>query len=334
VKNLENVQGDERDVIFISTTFGKAPGTDIVRQNFGPISRPEGWRRLNVLFTRARKRLELFSSMSPEDIVVDEKTPQGTKALRNYLDFAKRGVLGTSILDEEGREPDSDFEISVANLLREKGYEVIPQFGVAGFFIDIVVRNPENRGELLAGIECDGASYHSGLSIRDRDRIRQEILESLGWKGRIWRIWSTDWFSDRRRAIKKLLDFLEQRRTVNREERKSENRAEEELREEVVKQKIETENGTQGLFEFSAIDDRFVEVGDEVTYCFDGKIEGKHRVRIVEGRSDPTLRLVNENMPLAQALLGLSAGEETELQIPGQPKRIVKLLKIQKPTAI
>ena len=192
VKNLENVQGDERDCILISTTFGKPRGSSRVRQNFGPISRPVGWRRLNVLFTRAKRRVELFSSMQPEDIVTGEKTPEGTRALRDYLDYAKRGVLTT--IEESEREPDSDFEVAVANVLRGNGYEVRPQLGVAGYFVDLAVRNPDWPGEWLAAIECDGATYHSGLSVRDRDRIRQEILEALGWKGRIHRIWSTDWY--------------------------------------------------------------------------------------------------------------------------------------------
>jgi hypothetical protein len=116
--------------------------------------------------------------MAPEDIVIDETTPEGTQALRYYLEYAKTGVLTDADVAE--REPESDFEVSVAEMLRSKGFEPIPQFGVAGYFIDIAVRNPLRRGELLAGIECDGAFYHSSVSVRDRDRIRQEILESLG----------------------------------------------------------------------------------------------------------------------------------------------------------
>ncbi len=216
VKNLENVQGDERDVIFISTTFGKAPGTTRPRQNFGPISRPDGWRRLNVLFTRAKRRIELFTSMAAEDIIVDEKTPLGTKALRDYLDFAKRGILVST--DEGDRDPDSDFEVSVANVVKSMGYEVKPQLGVAGFFIDLAVRNPDRRGEFLAAIECDGATYHSGFSVRDRDRIRQEILESLGWKGKIHRIWSTDWFYNPRSEMERLRAFLRERRRLSQTE--------------------------------------------------------------------------------------------------------------------
>ncbi|MBF0338284.1 MAG: DUF4011 domain-containing protein [Nitrospirae bacterium] len=208
IKNLENVQGDERDVIFISTTFGKVPGTNKVAQRFGPISSGEGWRRLNVLFTRARYRIELFTSMYPEDIVLDAKTPAGARALRDYLEYARSRVLSTAGVNE--RPPDSDFEIAVGELLRANGYEIVPQLGVAGFFIDIAVRNPDNRGEFLAAIECDGAAYHSSKSARDRDRIRQEILESLGWRGRIWRIWSTDWFYDRRKEAQRLLSFLKE----------------------------------------------------------------------------------------------------------------------------
>lgn len=210
VKNLENVQGDERDVIFISTTFGKAPGSQSVRQAFGPISRADGWRRLNVLFTRAKRRIELFTSMQPEDIVLDDKTPVGTRVLRDYLEFAQHGVLARTEVTQ--REPDSDFEIAVANVVRTLGYEVQPQLGVAGFFLDMAVRNPSRPGEFLAAIECDGATYHSGFSVRDRDRIRQEILESLGWRGKIHRIWSTDWFYNPRRETERLRQFLEQRR--------------------------------------------------------------------------------------------------------------------------
>ncbi|MDD2610249.1 MAG: DUF4011 domain-containing protein [Giesbergeria sp.] len=207
VKNLENVQGDERDCILISTTFGKAKGTEVVRQNFGPISREGGWRRLNVLFTRARKAVAVYSSMQPEDIVSDSRTPEGTRALRNYLEFARNGVL--SVDKETGLPPDSDFEITVMDVLRTKGYEVTPQLGVAGFRIDIAVRHPHQLSGYLAAIECDGASYHSGVSVRDRDRIRQEILESLGWRNKIWRIWSTDWFRNPLVETQRMLQFLE-----------------------------------------------------------------------------------------------------------------------------
>lgn len=329
VKNLENVQGDERDVIFISTTFGKAPGTDKVRQNFGPISRPDGWRRLNVLFTRSKRRIELFTSMAPEDIVVDERTPLGTKALRDYLDFTKRGVLVTT--DEGEREPDSDFEVSVANVVTSLGYKVKPQLGVAGFFIDMAVRNPDRPGEFLAGIECDGATYHSGFSVRDRDRIRQEILESLGWKGRIHRIWSTDWFYNPRREIERLRSFLEERRRLSAAEDPAE--WEEEDHYEVVENEAEekvVEELAEVISAAAVGEDLFVEVGNRVTYCLVDDPNDRHSVLIVDSPSNAKMGIINEQTPLAQALLGLSPGDVGVLDVPGQRNRQLRVIKVQR----
>ncbi|WP_431103376.1 hypothetical protein [Roseateles noduli] len=133
VKNLENVQGDERDVIFVSTTFGR-PGPDaVVRQQFGPINRADGWRRLNVLFTRSRKRLDLYTSLQPGDVRLDEKASLGKKALQDYLTFASTGRLSGIGATSSGREADSDFEVAVGDALRLRGYETEPQVGVAGF---------------------------------------------------------------------------------------------------------------------------------------------------------------------------------------------------------
>jgi superfamily I DNA and/or RNA helicase/very-short-patch-repair endonuclease len=206
VKNLENVQGDERDVIFVSTTFGKAKGMSSIRQGFGPISRENGWKRLNVLFTRAKKSLTLFTSMQPTDIIDDPSTPKGTKMLRAYLEYAKTGII--EVYEETGLGYDSEFEEAVGAALQNAGYQIICQLGVSKFRIDMVVKHPDYQGSYLAAIECDGATYHSGKSARDRDRIRQEILENLGWKGRIWRIWSTDWYRNPDLELEKLISFL------------------------------------------------------------------------------------------------------------------------------
>ncbi|WP_371879983.1 DUF4011 domain-containing protein [Caballeronia sp. S22] len=327
VKNLENVQGDERDVIFISTTFGKAAGTDKVRQNFGPISRAAGWRRLNVLFTRSKRRIELFTSMAPEDIIIDEKSPLGTRALRDYLDFAKRGVLVTT--DAGMRDPDSDFEVSVANVIASLGYEVKPQLGVAGYFIDIAVRNPDRPGEFLAAIECDGATYHSGISVRDRDRIRQDILESLGWRGRIYRIWSTDWFHDPRQATHRLRAFLEERRHIS--EREALAGAEEETN---ADWKTDDDDATEAteIIEQGAGDatDIVVEIGDRVTYCLVDDSSERHSVLIVDSEGNARMAIINEKSPLAQALLGLGQGEVGTLQASGLKPRKVRVLAIQR----
>jgi len=330
VKNLENVQGDERDVIFISTTFGKAPGTTKPRQNFGPISRPEGWRRLNVLFTRSRRKIELFTSMLPEDIVLDVKTPAGTRALREYLDYAKRGILTTT--EVSGREPDSDFEVSVIEMLQNKGYEVVPQLGVAGFFIDLAVRNPDRPGEFLAAVECDGATYHSSSSARDRDRIRQDILESLGWKNRIWRIWSTDWFYSPRQESERLLAFLNERRTFSQSEPPPEYEYEEIIEE---YEEVPTASFAE-VFDPAdptlavSTEELYVEVGDQITYCSSDKPDEKHTVMIVDTESNPRLNLINENTPLAQALLNSTVGDEVDLEIKNTSPRTLRVLKIQR----
>lgn len=193
IKNLENVQGDERDVIYISMTYGPQEPGGKPFQRFGPINADVGWRRLNVLFTRSKKRMHIFSSMDSSDIIVSATSKRGIKALRGFLEYCETGLLHTTEHDT-GRAPDSDFEISVMEALGRHGFECVPQVGVAGFFIDIAVVDPGNPGKYLMGIECDGATYHSAKSARDRDRLRQSILERLGWK--IRRIWSTDWFKN------------------------------------------------------------------------------------------------------------------------------------------
>ena len=332
VKNLENVQGDERDVIFISTTFGKAPETEKVRQNFGPISRPDGWRRLNVLFTRARRRIELFTSMVPSDIIVDDTTPAGTRALHDYLEYAKSRVLATTT--PSGREPDSDFEIAVGDMLRSNGYDIVPQLGVAGFFIDIAVRNPDSPGEYLAAIECDGAAYHSSNSARDRDRIREEILESLGWKDRIWRIWSADWFYNPRRESDRLLEFLAHRRELRSTQPSPDYEEvcdlETETSDDLVHEAVKVDFQSIAPEAEPADTNMFVEVGDYVTYCLSDHPNEKQTVLIVDSASNPKHNVINERTPLAQALLGLTVGEDNILNLPGGKSRAIRLLKIHR----
>ncbi|GAN81990.1 hypothetical protein Aam_135_010 [Acidocella aminolytica 101 = DSM 11237] len=206
VKNLENVQGDERDVIFISTVYGPDEQGNLM-QRFGDIVGGAGDRRLNVLFSRAKHGVTVFSSMRPDQIRVGVDTPRGTRLLKDYLQFAATGRLDSGTVGVH-QECDSDFERFVKERLEAKGYEVVAQVGVAGFRIDLGVRHPEWPYGFLVGIECDGAAYHSSLSARDRDRLRQQILESLGWT--IYRVWSTDWFRDQNREMAKMSAFIEQ----------------------------------------------------------------------------------------------------------------------------
>ncbi len=206
IRNLENVQGDERDVILISTTYGRNAAGEM-HQRFGPVNKAGGWRRLNVLFTRARKRIHLVTSMVHSDVQQDTKQAEsGRSYLRKYLQYAETGHLPDSGTAGFKSIPDSGFEESVARCLLGLGFEFHYQVGVQGFFIDIGVIHPDRPGQYLCGIECDGVAYHSHPIARDRDRIRQEILENRGWL--IFRIWSTDWYRNRNEEIKRLHAYL------------------------------------------------------------------------------------------------------------------------------
>jgi very-short-patch-repair endonuclease/predicted lipoprotein with Yx(FWY)xxD motif len=205
VKNLESVQGDERDTIFISTVFGHDSDGNFF-QRFGPMNSTAGHRRLNVLFTRAKHQVIVFSSIPTEKIIVRPESHWGVRALKGYLEYAKTGQMATG--RETRKSADSPFEEAVYAALKQEGFECESQVGVAGFFIDLAVVNPASSDRFILGIECDGASYHSSRSARDRDRLRQEILENLGWT--IIRVWSTDWFKDSRMELRKLVDRINQ----------------------------------------------------------------------------------------------------------------------------
>ncbi|MCC9642293.1 DUF4011 domain-containing protein [Rhodopirellula sp. JC740] len=201
IKNLENLQGDERDVIFVCYTYGKDPESKRLMQRFGPINSEQGWRRLNVLITRSRHRMVVFSSFHPSEIQGGPEKSRGVNAYKDFLNYAMTGSIedGGTIT---GKEPDSPFEIAVCRKIEQMGLEAVPQVGVAGFFVDIGVRRREGDRSFVLGIECDGATYHSARSARDRDRLREEIIRSRGWE--IHRIWSTDWFLNQKAEEDKL----------------------------------------------------------------------------------------------------------------------------------
>lgn len=201
VKNIENVQGDERDVILVSVGYGPATqGGKLSSMSFGPVNGEGGERRLNVLFTRARIRCEIFASFDPGDIDVSRTAGHGPRILKRFLEFAKNGRIedGTPT----GLDADTPFEADVADVIRSYGFLADPQVGSVGFRIDIGVRHPDKPGTYLLAVECDGATYHSALWARERDRLRQDVLEHLGW--RFHRIWSTDWFYNRRAETERL----------------------------------------------------------------------------------------------------------------------------------
>ncbi|MFC1944557.1 DUF3320 domain-containing protein [Chloroflexota bacterium] len=204
VKNLETIQGDERDVIFLSIGFGFNESGRLTL-NFGPLNKDGGQRRLNVLITRARERCVVFSNFRASDLSIDATAPFGIRALKVFLEYAESGNLRSEV---PGGDTESPFEDAVRDSLRSRGYEVCTQVGCAGFRVDLAVVDPESPGHYLLGIECDGRKYHTSPVARDRDRLRQQILEDLGWY--IYRIWSTDWYRNRDETEQKLLDAVEQ----------------------------------------------------------------------------------------------------------------------------
>ena len=216
IKNLENVQGDERDVIFISVGYGRDANRRLGK-NFGPLNREGGHRRLNVLISRAKQAMHVFSNFSADELQVAGGDGRGVQALRNFLKYAETRELDIS--DETGKAPDSPFEREVIAALKEAGYETEPQVGAAGYYIDIAVRDPASPGKYVLAIECDGATYHSSQSARDRDRLRQSVLEGLGW--RFHRIWSTDWFRNPEAELARVKQAIEeaQRKGIPREDK-------------------------------------------------------------------------------------------------------------------
>ena len=188
VKNLERVQGDERDAIILSIGYGKHPDGRM-RYQWGPLLRDGGERRLNVAATRAKHRLTLVSSFSGHDVDPDRVTKAGARLLADYLDYASSG--GTAQPASGAAQLDA-FEADVRDRLAEAGITVVPQYGVGGYRVDFAATHPRDPSRMVLAIEADGASYWQSGSVRDRDRLRGEHLQRLGW--RYHRLWSTNWF--------------------------------------------------------------------------------------------------------------------------------------------
>jgi len=217
VKNLETVQGDERDVILFSITYGPDQSGHVT-MNFGPLNREGGERRLNVAMTRARSEMIVFSTLNPDKIDLSRTQARGVVDLKHFLEYAERGAsaLGSSTYGSIG-DFESPFESAVARALRDKGWNVHPQVGVSAFRIDLGITHPDEPGIYLAGVECDGAMYHSSAFARERDKIRQSVLEDLGWT--LFRVWSTDWWTHPTKALETLHDALKCRLNTERNKR-------------------------------------------------------------------------------------------------------------------
>jgi very-short-patch-repair endonuclease len=208
VKNLENIQGDERDVIIFSICYGP-DATGKTSMNFGPLNRDGGERRLNVAITRAREELVVYATLRPEHIDLTRTKAVGVKHLKTFLDYASRGpvAIAEALTFHTSDEFDSPFEEQVCDRLRALGFEVDTQVGTAGYRIDLGVRHPDQPGRYVLAVECDGAHYHSARSARERDRLRTQVLEGLGW--RIHRVWSTDWWQTPDREVQRIVAAIE-----------------------------------------------------------------------------------------------------------------------------
>jgi hypothetical protein len=326
IKNLENVQGDERDVIFIGTVYGPEEIGGRVMQRFGPINGLAGKRRLNVLFSRAKEKIVTFSSMTSGDIVADETANPGIHMLKRWLEYSATGVLEGGIVGP--LPPDSDFESYVIEQIRSMGCEPIPQVGVAGYFIDIGVKHPDWPHGFILGVECDGASYHSAKSARDRDRLRQDVLENLGW--RLHRIWSTDWFTNPRRQAELLREVITKR--IAELKAKEAEFAYQPSEFSISQRTAEYPSGeTLPLFDVAQphlakaspqqpkrtkeTRAQGISVGDTVRVRYlvgDKKVV---QVTISKSGSDPSQGIIHFRSPMAEALIGAEKGDEVEILV-------------------
>lgn len=209
IHNLENVQGHERDVIIFSICYGRNDNGKL-SQHFGPMNRDGGERRLNVAITRARDAVLVFSSITADEIDIQNTQARGVKDLKEFLDYAQSGRKTLGPAHPQNTKDDFDFlfEQQVHDVLKQRGWQLATQVGCSGYRIDIGVVDKRSPDRYLAGVECDGANYRSAKSARDRDRLRQSILKGLGW--RLIRIWSSDWWHDPQREIERVEALLQE----------------------------------------------------------------------------------------------------------------------------
>lgn len=334
VKNLENVQGDERDVIFVSTVYGPPAECVKVAQHFGPIAGPTGRRRLNVLFTRAKEQIKTFTSMTPSDITAEETTNAGAWMLKRWLEYSAGAPLEAG-LGTHGAF-DSPLEEFVAAQIESMGCVAVPQVGAGGYSIDLGVRHPQWPHGFLMGVECDGATYHSSRSARDRDRHRQEILENLGWN--IHRVWSTDWFDNPRREAERLRAAigmrLEQVKTKLAERAAAPAPPKDSPRPATHPERPTPTRSVQLVLPVeppvkanaappSPPRSGVARLGSKVGLRYLDRGLETYQFTIVKDASAPEKGLVNQNAPLAKAVLDAEAGDELEILLGSQIRKAV-----------
>ena len=216
IKNLESVQGDERDHVILSVGYGRGENRRIA-YNFGPINQKGGDRRLNVAASRSKEKMTIVSTISYQELEDRKLSSEGPKMFKGLLQYFEleasaeekdKGLAGLQAFEnfQLDKPPLNQIEEQVLKSIEQLGFIVEPQFGVSGYYIDFVVAHPERPGKWLLAVEFDGARYHSSNTARDRDRLRQNNLENLGWK--FFRIWSTDWFNNKSEVLTSLKDAV------------------------------------------------------------------------------------------------------------------------------
>ncbi|MBR3008494.1 MAG: DUF4011 domain-containing protein [Stomatobaculum sp.] len=218
VKNLENVQGDERDAILFSITYGPDERGRI-SMNFGPVNQEGGSKRLNVAFSRSRISMTVFASMGPEDMKVTDSSPEGVIAFRDFLSYAAGGSLGARFAAKTGADGDDGILKSICSFIEQNGFRCETMVGHSDFRLDIAVIDPYDPEEYMMGILLDGESYRRTSNTRDREVSQAGVLRNLGWS--LYRIWTVDWWDNRERELRKLLKELDRQKEI------SQNRAEE-----------------------------------------------------------------------------------------------------------
>ena len=312
VKNIENVQGDERDVIFISTVYGKnAQGK--FSKNFGPINGAAGKRRLNVLFSRAKERIVTFTSIPMADFDISG-AKEGVLLFKRWLEYSASGRLGEQILhsDDLVAETDSPFEDAVIDVIKNLGFIPVPQVGVAGYFIDIGIKHPDYPLGYICGVECDGASYHSSKSARDRDILREEVLSRLNWS--LYRIWSTDWFNYKANQIELLKAHLEERlQACIKEYDATGHLAKDEIpiQSDIEQAEKENQDSSQNT------DSLYIEIGSKFSVAYlSGSIQGQvGNFRLVKSSTDVSskannIQLIGIDSPLGSAVVDGQVNDE------------------------
>lgn len=328
VKNLENVQGDERDVMMFSITFG-FDSAGKFSNAFGAINRDGGERRLNVAVTRARQELAVYCSFLPDQVRAERTAARGVHDLKAFLEYAQKGPQAIiARTDGSVGDLESPLEEAIATELTARGWRIDPQVGVSGFRIDLGVIHPDKRGAYLAGIECDGATYHRSAAARDRDKTRQQVLEQLGWN--ILRVWSTEWWYDSESAIARIHQELNRLLELSRQQPEwideTPSNSESEVSLSIATEGTwDTEDGSADLMAFKSDDDDVTESplsdGAEPDSGIEDLEEVEELSLLVASQSQTTERLVYPQVELDDA-----TGLQSQFFDDGYATRLQKMI--------